>query len=91
MLNLKSVPVADSNYVVRDIGDETILISKKENLMHTLEGVGIVIWKNIDGEKNLGLILENICSEFEVDEKDAERDLFRFITELVNTGLIIIK
>ena len=91
MINLKSVPIPDSNYVVRDIGEETILISKKENLIHTLEGVGALIWKNIDGQKSLGFILESICSEFDVDKQDAEDDLFGFIKELEKTGLIKVR
>ncbi len=91
MTNLKSVPVPDKKYIIKDIGDDIILISEKENLIHTLDEVGAAIWKNIDGKNNIAVILENICNEFEVDKKKAEYDIFSFIDKLKQKGLIEIK
>jgi hypothetical protein len=88
MVNLKSVPLPNRNCIIKDLGEDTILISEKDNLIHTLDEVGAVIWKLIDGKRNLGAILDAVCAEFEVDRKEAEDDLFPFMDELEDIGLI---
>lgn len=91
MINLKTVPVPVKKIIIREMGEETILVSEKENLVHTLDEVGSVIWKNIDGKNNLSKILDAVCEEFDVDKKKAEKDLFVFINKLLDKVLISIK
>lgn len=91
MINLESVPVSVGNLVAREIGDEIILVSETESLIHTLNGVGAVIWKSIDGIKNLHNIVDSICNEFDISRDSAESDLLVFINEIKDSGLIVIK
>ncbi len=91
MIKLESVPVPAGNLITKEIGDEIILVSEKENLIHTINGVGAVIWRSIDGSKNLRVIVDDICTEFDVNRDSAEKDLFLFISELEKNGIITLK
>jgi methyltransferase-like protein len=77
----------NENFVFRQIDDETILVPIKDNLgdmgsIYNLNEVGAFIWEHFDGQKTIGDIKNRIVKEFEISEKEAQKDLIQFVYEL---------
>lgn len=88
MMTMTDVPSANPELTVRDIGDETIILSRKGDMLHTLNSVGAFLWRNVDGRKSLQEILAALIREYEVSEATAREDLLRFFEELEGKGLL---
>ncbi|MBW1894118.1 MAG: PqqD family protein [Deltaproteobacteria bacterium] len=79
--------------VSREIAGETILVPVRGKLadmqkIFSLNQTAEYIWQNMSGEKKLNDILEGVLSQFDVNKKEAEKDILEFITELLNADLI---
>lgn len=79
--------------VSREIAGETILVPVRGKLadmqkIFSLNQTAEYIWQNLDGKKKLNDILEGVLSQFDVNKEEAEKDMFEFVTELINANLI---
>jgi len=88
MENLGVVPVPAEGLTIRQIGNETIILTEEGEELHTLDETGTFVWKAIDGKKSLSRILDLICVEYEVTHGRARDDLFMFIETLKGKGII---
>jgi hypothetical protein len=87
-IDLGTVLQADSNLTIREIGDETIIVSEKVDTLHTLNSVGQVVWRQLDGRKPLRVVLDQVCDEYSVSRAVAENDLLDFVSQLAQKGLV---
>jgi hypothetical protein len=83
----------DSSVVAREIAGETILVPIRGDLarmqrIFTLNPVGACVWGNIDGEKSLGDVRDNLLERFDAERKQVEQDVMEFINEVREAGLI---
>jgi hypothetical protein len=85
------VPVPNDSFTIREIGDETIILSEEGNMIHMLNEVGSFIWKKIDGVRTLESIVELLTSEFDVSDAQAAQDVSAFVAELSAKGLVSTK
>lgn len=81
------------NIVSRTIADEVILVPIRRNVgdlesIYTLNEVGAFIWELIDGKRKVSEIKEIVIEEFNVDEKEAEKDLIEFISQLEEVKVV---
>ncbi len=87
----------DPNIVSREIGGEVILVPIKRkladvNAIYLLQDdVSIRIWELIDGQRNVHEIRDTICKEFDVDQREAEEDLNKFLKQLGKIGGVVTK
>ncbi|MCM8824027.1 MAG: PqqD family protein [Candidatus Omnitrophica bacterium] len=77
----------DEDIVYRVIENETLLVPIRHNAhkmeyMYSLNEVGAYIWNLIDGRTEMGAIIKNVISEFEVDPLQAQKDVSDFIEQL---------
>jgi hypothetical protein len=87
MLEIDQVFRKNKNFVFRQIDDETILVPIKDNLgdmgsIYNLNEVGAFIWEHFDGQQTIGEIKNRIINEFEISEKEAQKDLMEFVNQL---------
>ena len=73
--------------VSRTIEDETVLMpiyktSEEMNCIYTLNEVASRVWELIDGKRSLGRIKRSLLAEFDVTEKELNRELDKFCKEL---------
>ena len=66
----------------RIIHGETVLLNLKDNSIYFLNPTGNLIWNLANGKTKVQKIIDNICKEFKVDYKLAEKDAFTFIKDL---------
>lgn len=88
MIGRSAVPTPATSLVARKIGEETILVNEKGDMLHTLNETGSFIWENIDGKRSIGDILALMREEFELPDEGPEVDVSRFIEELADKGIV---
>jgi len=89
----KRVIKKKKDIVSREIAGETILVPLRGNLtdlqrIWSLNPVAAYIYKNLDGQKSLEDIRNEILSIFDVQKEDADSDIQEFISELLRSDLV---
>ena len=74
--------------ILKKVGEEAVLIDREKGEVVYFNEVGTSIWSLIDGKKKTAEIIEGIINEFEVEKDTAQTDIFLFLSELLNKGLI---
>ena len=87
MVNLKTVVSQSASIVTRKTGNEYVLVPITNNIadmnsVYTLNETGAFIWEHINGERTLGTIIEALTTEYDIDQKTAESDVFSFIDNM---------
>ncbi len=88
MADLECRPEKNNSVAWRLIENEAVLVSVESGEVIQLNEVAAEVWKLIDGTKTLRQLIEHICSEFEVDEGSAAKDVLGLIEELRGRGLV---
>jgi hypothetical protein len=70
-------------------GDTVVILDVDGTVMTTLNPVGAVIWKALDGERDAAALAEDLSSEFEgVEVKELEGDIDQFLASLAESNLV---
>ena len=85
--------IKESSFVTRCIKDETIIVPVKGEVgdldsIYTLDEVGSLVWKLIDGQTSVSQIIDAICSEYDTAPEEAEKDGIELLGSLEAAGLI---
>ena len=93
MADLKSIPTQSKSIVTRKTGNEYVLVPITNNIadmtsVYTLNETGAFIWEQIDGKRNVEEIISALISEYDIDYKSAETDVFSFIGDMSNYLII---
>jgi hypothetical protein len=93
MAGLNSILSRSPSIVTRKTGDEYVLVPITNNIadmnsVYTLNDTGAFIWEQINGIRSVEEIISALTTEYDIDKKTAEADIFFFI-ENMNKYLII--
>ena len=88
MTTLQSIPRTNPDVIARDLGEETIIISSRGDMLHTLDAVGTCIWRCVDGRRSVAEIVSLLMETYEVTESIAERDVLLFFEELERKAVV---
>jgi len=80
-----------------DVGDdqpagetEVIIVDPVESVSHfLLDDVSAFIWSRMDGSLSVGDLVQEVCSEFDVDTQTARADIIEFVRELISRSLVV--
>jgi hypothetical protein len=83
----------DPDMVSREIAGEVILVPIRRNVgdlesVYTLNETAARAWTLFDGSHTVNQIQDQIISEYEVDEDEAQLDLIELIQQLEEIGAI---
>ena len=83
----------ENNCVAREIAGETIIVPIKGRVgdldsIYTLNEVGTLIWQLIDGQRNIGEIVQSVRQAYDVEGEEVTRDAVDFLSSLEKAGLI---
>ncbi len=68
-----------------------MIMSATDSTFFTLNEVATAIWQAADGRTPLSeIVAAKICSEFDVNPDQAERDAEQFVTELSRHGILLV-
>jgi hypothetical protein len=79
--------------VRRQIADEIILVPVRRSAedldsIYAINPLAARVWDELDGQRTLGEIRDQILGEYEVSPEDVDRDLAEFIAQLKAEGLV---
>lgn len=83
----------ESDFVTRNIKEETIIVPVKDDVgdldsIYTLNEVGSFVWKLLDGQTSVSEIVDAMCSEYDITTEEAQKDVVGLISSLEKAGLI---
>ena len=78
----------NKDIISREIDKECYLIDPKRRILHTFNETGNFIFKLISKKHTSDEIINKISEEFQIDKKEAEKDLNDFISKLKENGII---
>jgi hypothetical protein len=68
--------------------DELVMLSMSSNCYYGVNSVGARIWELLETPTTVGQICTRLCEEFEVDRRECQSAVLKFVNELVGHGLI---
>ena len=83
----------NAEFVFRSIAGESVLVPIRQRLgdlesIYTLNEVGTLIWQLIDGQRNIGEIVQSVRQAYEVEGEEVTKDAVDFLSSLEKAGLI---
>jgi hypothetical protein len=91
MIKLNDYVTRSEDLAFRIIQEEAIILTAQDRVIHTLNQVGTRIWELLKPGMKVGELIEKVCDEYEVDRIKAEEDVMKFLTELGEKGIIVVK
>jgi hypothetical protein len=93
MPGLHSILKHSYSIVTRKTGNEYVLVPITDNIadmnsVYTLNETGAFIWEQINGERNLEVIINALIKEYDIDKETAANDVFSFVKNLSNYLII---
>jgi hypothetical protein len=79
--------VRNPSVLWRELDGEAILLDPGVGCSYTLNPVGTLIWKLLDGQHSMEDIVAAICEAYEVAAGQAGQDAQRLFDELLANGL----
>lgn len=70
-------------------GDRAVILDAAGSVMTTLNEIGSVIWRELDGERDSKALASDLVGRFEgVDAETLEADIDDFAASLLEAGLV---
>jgi hypothetical protein len=89
MTDLDSIPSKVEGVLWRVKDGEAVLVHPEKGQVKVLNEVGAYIWSKVDGASSIRDISEYVCSEYNVDQTESERDALSFLMDLEERGVLI--
>jgi len=75
----------------QEVSGETVLLDLNNENYFGLNAVGTRIWQLLQEQNNLEKIYDILLDEYEVDARKLRNDFDDIISQLIDTGLIVVK
>lgn len=76
--------------VSRLLEGEYYIVDSKNHILHSLNETGTFIFEQLKKNNSISDIVKSVCSEFEVDENEAEKDFHEFIETLKDKKILVV-
>jgi hypothetical protein len=88
MLNAESRLVVNASEVAGQVIDgEAIIMHLTSGMFYSADKAGALIWDAIERGHSLGAIAQGLTGRYEISREQAQEDVERFATTLVDNGL----
>lgn len=74
--------------VSRELAGETVVLTPEDGTVHVLDEVGSRVWQLCAESRSLGELCDSVTSEYDVERVTAERDIRRFLDEMLEIGVV---
>ena len=72
----------------RKVEKDAVLLDLNTSVYYSLNGVGAIIWERLGAGASPDEVKDEVCSEFDVQPKDAQKHLETFVRELCAKKLL---
>ncbi|MDW3217474.1 MAG: PqqD family protein [Acidimicrobiales bacterium] len=70
-------------------GESVVILDAEGTVLTTLNAVGAVVWKELDGERDARALARDLVGDFDgVDEDELAGDIETFIESLAESSLV---
>lgn len=96
-VTLQTICAPSDDIVAREIEGEIIIvplssgIGDTEDEIYSLNPTGQAIWKQLDGVRTLGAVVDALMNEFNASRAELETDVLGFCGEMVKRGILTVK
>lgn len=87
-LSPESIVVVAHEQLTADVGEESVILSMKNEVYYGLDPVGTRVWHLIQTPRQIAELRETLLEEFDVEPARCERDLLELLEKLLAEGLI---
>lgn len=88
MINKDNYIVKDSDVLFTAMGEDGVLLHVSRGDYYSLNKVGARIWTLSDGTKSIRELADEIMAQFDISQKEAERDIIELAEHLEKEGLV---
>lgn len=85
---MKKYPRRVETAAWRVIDNQAVIVSPMDSEVTILNEAGSLMWKLMDGSREIKQIAKELCREYEVSEEEARKDIEEFIEDLTNKKMI---
>jgi hypothetical protein len=90
-MNKKLYVARSPRIAARMLGEEMLVMSGQGSTLFTLNPTATILWQSADGATPLDEIVDrSICSKFEVQPEEAQRDAEALAQDLAKHGILLI-
>lgn len=90
MITLDTKITIPDTLFLQTVDDDTILLDTNTQEYFSLNELGTTIWDIMSKANNLKEVKKEILEKYEVDEKQVESDILKFVEVLYSKKLILI-
>ena len=88
MISLQQKFTISSEVLSQEVDGETVILDLESESYFGLDEVGTRIWQLLNEGSNLQTVFDILLGEYDVDEKQLEKDIQDHVALLVEAGLI---
>ena len=81
-------PARASTTAAEKTADDCFVLDLDSGSYYSLGEVGGFVWERLDGESELGAIVDSVAASFEVGRHEAKSDVLEFVAGLGQLGLL---
>ncbi len=89
MKNSGNIPRKCENLLERDLGDAVVVMTQAGEVLHTLKGSALFIWRLMDARLSTDSLVAALMDEYDVEAGQAKEDMERFLQVLAGSNLIL--
>ena len=82
---------ANRDHLVAELSGETVILHVEKGVYYGLNKLGTRVWSLIQEPRTIDELVQTILNEYEVEPKQAERDLVALVQDLATNGLAEIR
>jgi hypothetical protein len=87
-MTLKEKLVVKDTVFTQEIDDELVILDMESENYFGLDETGTAIWQAVKEKESLKEVLELLLEQYDVDKEVLKQDLFDFVKELIENGLV---
>lgn len=87
---MRRYPKRVETAVWRIIDNQAVIVSPMDSEITILNEAGTLIWKLIDGAREINQIAKELCREYEVSQEEVKKDIEEFIEDLMHKKMVTI-
>ena len=90
-MTIQDTIIIPKTLFAQEVDEEMVILDTISEEYFGLDETGAVIWQYLSLSGSLQKVQEEMQEIYEVDEKVLEADIFRFVQELIDAGLVEIQ
>ncbi len=85
---MKRIPVKNKEIVWRNLEGEAVLLNPHTGKYFGMNAAGCSFWEKVDGKRSMGVIIDLLLDEYNVERRSLEKDILELAENLEKHEII---